>query len=111
MVGVTQTDNQVVVNTIDGSKYRTIYLMRLLTPSMQRNINSNPPLRPLRNQLNQRCPMGSVIKAIVYYKTTFWRGKGYCGSLLIEGEDDCPLPFTLDDTKPDGTEPAIIGYE
>ena len=78
VVGVTQTGNQVVVKTIDGSEYRAKYLITGLAPAMQYEIHYNPPLLPLRNQPNQRYPMGSVIEAIVYYKTTFWRGKYYC---------------------------------
>lgn len=82
--------------------------------------------------------MGSVIKCMVYYKENFWRKKGscifftfyyksndlvhdpvlssvvflyfigYCGSMVIE-EEDAPIGLTLDDTKPDGSVPAIMG--
>lgn len=33
---------------------------------------------------------------------------GYCGSMVIE-EEGAPIGLTLDDTKPDGTVPAIMG--
>ena len=33
---------------------------------------------------------------------------GYCGSMVIE-EEEAPIGLTLDDTKPDGTVPAIMG--
>lgn len=36
----------------------------------------NPELPPLRNQLINRVPMGSVIKCMVYYRENFWRKKG-----------------------------------
>lgn len=109
VVGINQTESQVVVRSLDGSEYRAKYIILALAPPMQHKIHYNPPLPPLRNQLNQRCPMGSVMKAIVYYETTFWRNKNFCGSLMIEGLDEFPVPFTLDDTKPDGSVPAIIG--
>ena len=32
----------------------------------------------------------------------------YCGSMIIEGEE-APVAYALDDTKPDGSYPAIIG--
>jgi monoamine oxidase len=110
VVGITQTNNEVIVRALDGTEYKGKYLIMALAPPMQHKIHFSPPLPPLRNQLNQRCPMGSVMKAIVYYETPFWRAKGFCGSMMIEGLDDCPVPFTLDDTKPDGSVPAIIGY-
>ena len=33
---------------------------------------------------------------------------GYCGSMVIE-EEGAPIGLTLDDTKPDGSVPAIMG--
>lgn len=33
---------------------------------------------------------------------------GFCGSMVIE-EEDAPIGLTLDDTKPDGSVPAIMG--
>ncbi|KFM63667.1 Amine oxidase [flavin-containing] B, partial [Stegodyphus mimosarum] len=77
---------------------------------LQMKIHFKPSLPPLRNQLMQRMPMGSVMKVILYYKTAFWRENGLCGSMLIEGGDEHPLFLALDDTKPDGTYPAIIGF-
>lgn len=104
-------NNVTTVQALDGTFYKAKYVILATAPSMQMRIHFNPPLPPLRNQLIQRCPMGSVIKCIVYYKTTFWRQNGLCGSFIIDclGDDNHPIPFTLDDTKPDGTFPAVIG--
>lgn len=108
-------------------------------PGLNLKMHFNPELPPLRNQLIHRVPMGSVIKCMVYYKENFWRKKGmqevergregrlqctvsvcvigsffscvspgYCGSMVIE-EEGAPIGLTLDDTKPDGTVPAIMG--
>ncbi len=33
---------------------------------------------------------------------------GYCGSMVID-EEEAPISLTLDDTKPDGSVPAIMG--
>lgn len=33
---------------------------------------------------------------------------GYCGSFIIEDEES-PIGITIDDTKPDGSFPAIMG--
>lgn len=104
-------------------------------PGLNLKMHFNPELPPLRNQLIHRVPMGSVIKCMVYYKENFWRKRGrqgsqehilthtlprfytvstlavssgFCGSMVIE-EEGAPIGLTLDDTKPDGSVPAIMG--
>lgn len=52
------------------------YVISAIPPVLCLKIHFNPPLPPMRNQLINRIPMGSVIKCIVYYKETFWRKKG-----------------------------------
>jgi monoamine oxidase len=109
VVGITYNDKEITVRTLDGSEYKSTYLILAIPPMLQNKIHYNPSLPPLRNQMNQRCPMGSVIKCIAYYETNFWRKMGYCGSMMITGSD-CPIYHTLDDTKLDGSVPAINGY-
>lgn len=49
--------------------------------------------------------MGSVIKTVTFYEKAFWREKGFNGVLI----SDCsPAYVTVDDTKPDGSYPAIM---
>ncbi|KAA8588411.1 hypothetical protein FQN60_001605 [Etheostoma spectabile] len=91
---IDQSGDMVAVETLDKQTY---------------TMHFNPELPPLRNQLINRVPMGSVIKCMVYYKENFWRKKGYCGSMVIE-EEGAPIGLTLDDTKPDGTVPCIMGF-
>lgn len=110
VVGVQQNGNKgATVTTLDGHKYKADYVISSVPPTLLLKIHFDPPLSPLKNQLIQRVPMGSVIKCIIYYPRNFWRGKGICGEIMCEGEQH-PLAITLDDTKPDGTEPAIIGF-
>lgn len=62
-------------------------------------------------QLTQKFPMGSVIKCIVYYKEAFWREDNLTGSMIINLPGELgPISYTLDDTKPDGSYPAIVGF-
>ncbi|KAG8224302.1 hypothetical protein J437_LFUL007242 [Ladona fulva] len=42
-------------------------------------IHYEPPLPPLRQQLLQRNPMGTVVKCIVFYNNAFWEDKGLNG--------------------------------
>lgn len=108
---VEQRDELVLVKTLNGKEFRCKYLIMATPPAVQQKIHYQPALPAMRNQLLQRVPQGSIFKCIVYYETRFWLEKNLCGSLLLVGEDcDFPITYTLDDSKPDGTKPAIIGY-
>ena len=81
-----------------------------MPPALHGKIHYTPELPPLRTQLNQRIPVGTVMKCVLYYKTAFWKDLGYCGSILtVEDGDEFDMQFTLNDTKPDGSYPAIVG--
>uniref|UniRef100_A0A3Q1K5X5 Amine oxidase n=1 Tax=Anabas testudineus TaxID=64144 RepID=A0A3Q1K5X5_ANATE len=107
---IDQTGDTVVVETVDKQTYMAKYVIIATPPGLNLKMHFNPELPPLRNQLIHRVPMGSVIKCMVYYRENFWRKKGYCGSMVIE-EEGAPIGLTLDDTKPDGSVPAIMGLK
>lgn len=110
---IDQTNTEIVtVRTLDGNEYYARYLIMAIPPAVQQKVHYNPPLPAMRNQLIQRAPQGSVFKTIVYYEKKFWRKNDMCGSLLIYGDNDyqCPITYTLDDSKSDGSFPAIIGF-
>nr|XP_013797139.1 PREDICTED: amine oxidase [flavin-containing] B isoform X3 [Apteryx mantelli mantelli] len=109
VVRIDQSGENVIVETLDHDLYEGKYVISAIPPALGLKIHFNPPLPSMRNQLINRIPMGSVIKCIVYYKETFWRKKDYCGTMIIEDED-AAIGLTLDDTKPDGSFPAIIGF-
>ena len=52
------------------------YVVLALAPSLQTRIQFEPALPSVRTQLNQRMPMGSVIKCMVYYDRPYWKEKG-----------------------------------
>ncbi|XP_060909591.1 amine oxidase [flavin-containing] [Labrus mixtus] len=106
---IDHSGDMVVVETLDKQTYTAKYVILATPPGLNMKMHFNPELPPLRNQLISRVPMGSVIKCMVYYRENFWRNKGYCGSMVIE-EEGAPIGLTLDDTKPDGTVPAIMGF-
>ncbi|NXL83548.1 AOFB oxidase, partial [Alectura lathami] len=76
VVRIDQSGENVVVETLDHGLYESKYVISAIPPALGLKIHFNPPLPPMRNQLINRIPMGSVIKCIVYYKETFWRKKG-----------------------------------
>ncbi|KAM9321264.1 amine oxidase [flavin-containing] B-like [Gastrophryne carolinensis] len=108
VIRLDQSGEIVIVETLNHNIYKAKYVVSAIPPVLTSKIHFIPELPSLRNQLIQRLPMGSVIKCMVYYKEAFWRKMGLCGCMMIE-EEDTPMGFTLDDTKPDGSAPAIIG--
>ncbi|XP_059994048.1 amine oxidase [flavin-containing] B isoform X1 [Lagenorhynchus albirostris] len=109
VIHIDQTGENVFVETLNHEVYEAKYVISAIPPVLGMKIHFSPPLPMMRNQLITRVPLGSVIKCIVYYKEPFWRNKDYCGSMIIEGEE-APVAYTLDDTKPDGSYAAIIGF-
>lgn len=107
---ISQLADGVMVKTLNGDIYRANYIIMAIPPVLQMKIHYEPPLSPIRNQMIQRCPMGSVMKCLLYYRTPFWKPKGFCGSSLIDFDEENPIAGTFDDTKPDGNFPAIVGF-
>jgi monoamine oxidase len=73
-------------------------------PPLAGRINYQPLLPPRRDQLTQRMPMGTLIKAEVFYPTPFWRDAGLTGQAL---SDEGPISVTFDISAPDG-KPGIL---
>ncbi|XP_063306213.1 amine oxidase [flavin-containing]-like [Pelobates fuscus] len=109
VVQINQSEKNITVETLNHEVYEAKYVISAIPPTLCLKIHFSPELPPMRNQLINRVPMGSVIKCMVYYKEAFWRKKDYCGSMIIE-DDNAAIGLTLDDTKPDGTVPAIMGF-
>ncbi|KAL5005211.1 hypothetical protein ScPMuIL_018667 [Solemya velum] len=102
-------ETSVTVQCINGQKFHAKYAVVATPLPLQNKMTYEPPLPSLRNQLIQRIPMGSVIKTFMYYKKPFWRENGFCGSAAID-DDGAIIGFTLDDVKPDGNHPALMGF-
>ncbi|KAG9510291.1 Amine oxidase [flavin-containing], partial [Fragariocoptes setiger] len=102
----------VVLTTCDGAQYQADYVIFAFPPHLQLKIHYSPPLPPEKTLLAQRSPMGMVAKVILYYETAFWKQRGLCGSLMLQTKDHFshPVVFALDETKPDGSHPAIIAF-
>ncbi|GFY75113.1 amine oxidase, partial [Trichonephila inaurata madagascariensis] len=76
VVGINQeSKDHVLVQTLQGKEYKANYVILACPPIIQMKIHFKPSLPPLRNQMVQRMPMGTVMKVILYYKTAFWREK------------------------------------
>ena len=103
-----QDADRVIVTCEDGKKYQAQFVISAMPQVLLNSVSFDPPLPPLKNQLIQRMPMGSVIKTVTFYERAFWREKGLSGMMISDGG---PAHCTFDDTKPDGSCPAITRLE
>lgn len=107
VVHVDQTDDGVKVRIASGEEFRARYVISAMPLSLLNRVAFLPPLPPLKLQLIQRIPMGSIIKTMTFYDRCYWREKGLSGQMVT---DSGPVIFCLDDTKPDGSCPCIMGF-
>ncbi|OLE37603.1 MAG: hypothetical protein AUG48_04070 [Actinobacteria bacterium 13_1_20CM_3_68_9] len=67
-----------------------------IPPTLAGRIDYQPELPAVRDQLTQRLPQGTLIKAAAVYDTAFWRGAGLNGTAIsIPG----PVNATLDNAR------------
>ena len=76
-------------------------------PAVAAKIQHRPALPALRAQLEQRMPMGTVIKCHARYPTPFWREDGLTGQATsLTG----PVKITFDNSPPGGTPGVMLGF-
>jgi monoamine oxidase len=76
-------------------------------PALAGRIAYDPPLPGRRDQLTQRMPHGSTIKAHAIYDEPFWRGEGLSGQA---GGTDLPVAFTFDGSPPSGAPGVLVAF-
>lgn len=111
------TNNKVIKVTVEvkgsAQEPRHVFygkqLVIALPPSLYRSIVWKPMLPPLKAQMGEHMPMGSIVKTITYYKTPCWRDRGLSGE-VFDPTPESPVVYCVDDTKPDGSFPAIMGF-
>lgn len=82
-------------------------LVMTIPPFLLNKIGFEPELAPLRQQMIQRFPMGSVIKCVALYHEPFWKEKGFCGEAI---SDKGPVQFMFDDTPKKEIPGALVGF-
>jgi monoamine oxidase len=101
---IRQNDKSVVVETTKGSIEAGQVVMALMPGSCTR-IRFEPELPEARRQLQARWIQNEGgVKINVVYDRPFWRDRGLSGMSL---SDAGPVPFTIDNTPPEGT-PGVI---
>ncbi|HEY2267423.1 MAG TPA: FAD-dependent oxidoreductase, partial [Streptosporangiaceae bacterium] len=95
------------VITRDGAQYRGDAAIVTLPPALAGRLEYDPPLPSWRDQLTQRTPAGSVIKAYAIYPEPFWRSAGLNGQAV---SDTGPVKVTFDNSPPSGTPGVLMGF-
>ena len=99
--------NRVSVTTSDGDVITSDYVICSVPLALLNRIVFEPTLDAIKSQLSQHAPMGSIIKTVTFYRSAFWGERGLTGEM---GTDSGMVAYCIDDTKPDGSEPAIMGF-
>ncbi len=91
----------------DGLSVRARRAIVALPPVLAGRIDYEPALPPLREQLTQKLPMGSVIKCMAVYDRPFWRDEGLTGQAT---SDAGPVQLTFDNSPPSGVPGVLLAF-
>jgi monoamine oxidase len=99
---IVQDSNGVRVITPKG-EFTARFVIVAVPPGPVSRIQFEPHLPASRDGLQQRMPMGAIIKVIVSYAAPFWRDAGFSGQVAT---DDDALGIVMDDARETG--PATL---
>lgn len=75
---------EVTVTCRGGRVVRGRRVIVAISPTLAGRIMYDPPLPGVRDQLTQRMPNGSAMKAFFVYSEPFWRADGFNGQLISD---------------------------
>jgi monoamine oxidase len=78
-----------------------------IPPALAARIVYEPALPPLRDQLTQHMPQGSLMKFEAAYPRPFWRDRGLTGQVVSESG---PVKVTFDTSPESGTPGVMMGF-
>jgi monoamine oxidase len=78
-----------------------------IPPVLAGRIDYRPALPPLRDQLTQHMPEGTLMKFEAIYDTPFWRASGLTGQVVSEGG---PVKVTFDTSPQDNSLGIMMGF-
>jgi len=81
---IEHTADSVTVYCRGGLVARGRRVIVALSPTLAGRIMYDPPLPGIRDQLTQRLPNGSAMKAFFIYNEPFWRADGFNGQLISD---------------------------
>jgi monoamine oxidase len=98
--------DKVTASTASG-QFEGCQVIVTVPPLLAGRIEYEPAMPPLREQLTQRAPMGSVIKCQVVYDEPFWRREGLCGQAT---GDIAGARIVFDNSPPDGSPGVLVAF-
>jgi monoamine oxidase len=81
---IEHTKDSVTVHCRGGLVARARRVIVAISPTLAGRIMYDPPLSGVRDQLTQRLPNGSAMKAFFVYDEPFWRADGFNGQLISD---------------------------
>ena len=81
---IEHTSDRVTVHCRGGLVARGRRVIVAISPTLAGRIMYDPPLSGVRDQLTQRLPNGSAMKAFFVYDEPFWRADGFNGQLISD---------------------------
>jgi monoamine oxidase len=81
---IEHTASDVTVSCRGGLVARGRRVIVAISPTLAGRIMYDPPLSGVRDQLTQRLPNGSSMKAFFVYDEPFWRADGFNGQLISD---------------------------
>ncbi len=105
--GISQDERGVRVTTRDGTEHDGSHVIVTLPPTLAGRLEYAPALPSWRDQLTQRLPAGSVVKAYAAYDEPFWRADGLNGQAI---SDRGPVKVTFDNSPPSGNPGVLMGF-
>ena len=81
---IEHTSDGVTVHCRGGLVARGRRAIFAISPTLAGRIMYDPPLSGVRDQLTQRLPNGSAMKAFFIYDEPFWRADGFNGQLISD---------------------------
>ncbi len=81
---IEHTADSVAVHCRGGLVARGRRVIVAISPTLAGRIMYDPPLSGIRDQLTQRLPNGSAMKAFFIYDEPFWRADGFNGQLISD---------------------------
>lgn len=106
VIRVEQNGTGVTLHTPDG-QHRAGHAIFAVPPTLLSGLPFDPPLPPRRAQLQQRLPMGAVIKFMAVYNRPFWRDAGLSGMAI---SDTGPVTVTFDNSPAQGRPGVLLGF-
>lgn len=106
VLAVEQDDDGVTV-IARGERHHARHLIMAVPPLLASRIHFNAALPSKRNALNERMPMGSVIKIHIAYERPFWRQRGLNGAVV---STDRHFNVVFDQSLSDDGLGVLVGF-